>query len=613
MSILDEWQQNVSKVIIAEDLLLERIFNHIKQNLTSNEDDMDDNGAFVGIILDGPEGIGKHYITKSLAETSKIPFTILDGKEDLLPLLIDDFDSLGAQRLLAKLTKHMKPYAPLSLIVIHNFDTLLCEYEEGDDRKDTPSVTSTRQISPFMKSTVQRMDALIRAFFDRAALGRLPSKQLILIGTCVDALQTIPKDILSGYPSFIHAPVRIGTAKQRQALLEHFALKNLSKSNSVCSWEEIALRTAGFLPKDLLALVKENVSVEELRHKVLQTNKRLFTSEYFAKCPLSDKYTLDRWVGSEPIVDECLTLLSVPIKPELVRERIRAPKGILICGPSGSGKTHLAFALARASSLNYAVVEGGRLRSRYPGVAERAVAQIFAEARQAAPSILIIDGIDRILPSRETATAMNDAPSLRLCTSFLTAIEGIEFQDMNISNSREELVDDYQLVMPVTVIATATSKASLDAALTRAGRLEYHYELPASLDAECRRKYFAKRIPPGALRNTTSNRDITTGNLAEAMASLSIQMEKQINNDDLIDRMVEETEGMNGADLDLLWQEAAMSAIRRLSQTAKLDDEHDKSNICSEEVVQVEWKDIEHAMWIVKEQRVHPEVLINHL
>lgn len=67
---------------------------------------------------------------------------------------------------------------------------------------------------------------------------------------------------------------------------------------------------------------------------------------------------------------------------------ISPPKGILLYGPPGCSKTLLAKALANESGLNFILVKGPEIFSKWVGDSEKAVREIFQRARAAAPSII---------------------------------------------------------------------------------------------------------------------------------------------------------------------------------------------------------------------------------
>jgi len=100
---------------------------------------------------------------------------------------------------------------------------------------------------------------------------------------------------------------------------------------------------------------------------------------------------------------------------------LRPASGVLLAGPPGGGKTLLARALAAESQANFIVARGAALVSRWLGDAEKAVAELFAQARHAAPCILFFDEIDAIAPARGDA----DAAMTRVVAQLLVEIDGV--------------------------------------------------------------------------------------------------------------------------------------------------------------------------------------------
>jgi AAA family ATPase len=80
--------------------------------------------------------------------------------------------------------------------------------------------------------------------------------------------------------------------------------------------------------------------------------------------------------------------------------RSKAPKGLLLYGAPGCSKTLLARALATEAGVSFLAVKGSELYSKFVGESEKAVAKLFARARQAAPSIVFVDEIDGLTTAR---------------------------------------------------------------------------------------------------------------------------------------------------------------------------------------------------------------------
>lgn len=139
-------------------------------------------------------------------------------------------------------------------------------------------------------------------------------------------------------------------------------------------------------------------------------------------------------------------------------------RGVLMTGRPGSGKTLLARGLAGESGLNFIGVRPTKILSKYLGDAEAAVAELFAKARHAAPSILFFDEFDS-LASRRTG---KDAVLDRVVAQFLVEMDGL--------SPNEDVV----------VLAATNRPHAIDPALLRPGRIDYVVHVPLP-DLEGRR------------------------------------------------------------------------------------------------------------------------------
>lgn len=142
------------------------------------------------------------------------------------------------------------------------------------------------------------------------------------------------------------------------------------------------------------------------------------------------------------------------------------PRGMIFWGPPGTGKTLFAKAMATALGAAITVVSGPELKSKWVGESEQNLRQIFQRARQSAPAIIVFDELDSFATARGTYEGSGVEHSM--VNQLLTEMDGFH---------REELV---------FVVGTTNFVESLDPALLRPGRFEFHLCIPYP-DADDRR------------------------------------------------------------------------------------------------------------------------------
>jgi cell division protease FtsH len=173
----------------------------------------------------------------------------------------------------------------------------------------------------------------------------------------------------------------------------------------------------------------------------------------------------------EQLRNEILNLLAK--KEQLTSEdQIRnieelLPKGMIFWGPPGTGKTLFAKAMASEIGAAVTVVSGPELKSKWVGESEDNLRQIFHRARQSAPAIIVFDELDSFATARGTYTGSGVEHSM--VNQLLTEMDGFH---------REEMV---------FVVGTTNFVESLDPALLRPGRFEFHLHIPYP-DADARRE-----------------------------------------------------------------------------------------------------------------------------
>ena len=143
---------------------------------------------------------------------------------------------------------------------------------------------------------------------------------------------------------------------------------------------------------------------------------------------------------------------------EIARLEELIPRGMIFWGPPGTGKTFFAKAIAASIGAAIIIVSGPELKSKWVGESEENLRQIFRRARQAAPAIIVFDEIDSFATARGTYTGSGVEHSM--VNQLLTEMDGFH---------KDELV---------FVVGTTNFVESLDPALLRPGRFEYHLHIP---------------------------------------------------------------------------------------------------------------------------------------
>ncbi len=134
------------------------------------------------------------------------------------------------------------------------------------------------------------------------------------------------------------------------------------------------------------------------------------------------------------------------------------PRGMIFWGPPGTGKTYFAKAIATAIGAAITIVSGPELKSKWVGESEENLRQIFQKARQSAPSIIVFDELDSFATARGTYSGSGVEHSM--VNQLLTEMDGFH---------KDELV---------FVVGTTNFVESLDPALLRPGRFEFHLHIP---------------------------------------------------------------------------------------------------------------------------------------
>ena len=249
--------------------------------------------------------------------------------------------------------------------------------------------------------------------------------------------------------------------------------------------------------------------------------------------------------GLRDEIQKVREIIELPLRhPELfVRLGVEAPKGVLLHGPPGTGKTLLAKAVANESNANFYTIGGPEIISKFYGESEERLREVFKEAQENAPSIIMIDEIDSIAPKREEVTGDVEK---RVVSQLLSLMDGMKARGK------------------VVVLGITNRINAIDPALRRPGRFDREIEIGVP-DRKGRLEILQ-------------------------IHTRGMPLDKTVN----LDVLANTTHGFVGADLEALCKEAAMRALRRILPDIDLEAESIPAKILSKLVVGM--KDFEDAL-----------------
>ncbi|XP_073061486.1 uncharacterized protein [Primulina eburnea] len=247
--------------------------------------------------------------------------------------------------------------------------------------------------------------------------------------------------------------------------------------------------------------------------------------------------------GLETAKQALWEMVILPTKRRDLFTGLRKPaKGLLLFGPPGTGKTLLAKAVASESEATFFNVSASSLTSKWVGEGEKLVRTLFLVAISRQPSVIFIDEIDSIMSSR---TANENEASRRLKSEFLIQFDGV-------TSSSDDLV---------TVIGATNKPQELDDAVLRRLVKRIHIPLP---NETARRVLLKHKLKGNAF--SMPERDL--------------------------ERLVTDTDGYSGSDLQALCEEAAMMPIRELGS--------DILTVQAYQVRRLRYGDFQKAMSIIR-------------
>lgn len=216
--------------------------------------------------------------------------------------------------------------------------------------------------------------------------------------------------------------------------------------------------------------------------------------------------------GVKHELEEVVEFLKNPKKFQRLGGHV--PKGVLLMGPPGTGKTLLGRAVAGEAGVPFFSISGSEFIQMFVGVGASRVRDMFATAKEHAPSILFIDEIDAVGRHRGAGLGGGHDEREQTLNQILSEMDGFAQNES------------------VIVMAATNRPDVLDPALLRPGRFDRHIS-------------------------------VDRPNLQGRLAIFKVHTREVPLDDDVdLERLAASTVGLTGADIRNLANEAALWASR---------------------------------------------------
>lgn len=166
----------------------------------------------------------------------------------------------------------------------------------------------------------------------------------------------------------------------------------------------------------------------------------------------------DKIGGLDDEITEVMELLEAALGLTNNNINFKYPRGCLLYGNPGTGKTLMANALAQHAKVNVVHVRIVELYVKHSEGVEDTLRSLFENATTNSPSVIVLDEVDALCPSRTTRTTDLEK---RISARVLAFFDDIATTDLKI------------FAMGVT-----NKPEAVDVAFRRCGRFDREIEIP---------------------------------------------------------------------------------------------------------------------------------------
>ncbi|XP_057980660.1 uncharacterized protein LOC131166275 isoform X2 [Malania oleifera] len=433
-----------------------------------------------------------------------------------------------------------------------------------------PSFSDDRKMDGVVAGTSisnERIAYKLRGYFDLAKIEidkAIRAEEWGLVDDAILHYKTAQRILMEASsisaPSFVSSSEREKVksysqkiSKWQDHVLER--LQTLSQRAVGASTSKKSPGSAGNIPA-VRSQVDKVVSSKPIQEPGLGLDEKLVEMINTVIVDRSPSVKWDDIAGLDKAKQTLLEMVILPTKrKDLFTGLRRPPRGLLLFGPPGNGKTMLAKAVASESEATFFNVSASSLTSKWVGEGEKLVRTLFMVAISRQPSVIFFDEMDSIMSTR---SANEHDASRRLKSEFLVQFDGV-------TSDPDDLV---------IVIGATNKPQELDDAVLRRLVKRIYVPLP---DETIRRLLLKNKLKGQSF-------SLPWGDL---------------------ERLVKETEGYSGSDLQALCEEAAMIPIRELGaniltvqanqvRPLRYGDFQEAMTVIRPSIVKSKWEELEH-------------------
>ena len=416
-----------------------------------------------GILLLGSKGRGIRFLCRCLSERLSQE---RDREFDFMSRDLAEANNLyQASKLIQKWLKESSKNAPVVLL-LQNFDVFYRYLTKAQDFDQTNTGQTTwwnrfwgkLGIADLASETEkarklkEKLNSDLGTYWQWNSNEKHQDKKLVVLAS-VGNLAQIPEEILQPGEVFSFVlPVPQATLEGKVAILHKYLHQTGTPLDLKLNLNTLAEKLGRINGHEIEQAVK---GAEELRYKSGESCLQWQHFEPFL--PLSSAAIWQRMFLAKTLLQPFKQWAESLRGWELSNPQLsEVPQSIVLTGASGTGKTTIARLFAKDANCELIAVTPGTIKSPLVGQSVQNLQEIFVDAKAKAPTVILFDEIEAILPRREEQ--LGDPTTVEVINQFLQ-----EFDRLSSSTG-------------VVIVGTSNRPEQIDPAVL--SRLEVRIKVP---------------------------------------------------------------------------------------------------------------------------------------